>query len=416
MEEGLLLGLSLPRTSPDEWDRDVDEMTRLADTAGIHVTDSLQQSLTHPHPGHYVGLGFGARIKALVQERSIDVILANDDLRPAQGAGLEDLTGCRVLDRTQLILEIFAQRAATRAGKLQVELASLKYALPRLKGQGEAMSRLAGGIGTRGPGETRLEADRRRIRRRIRDLEERIDSLRVHHRETRKRRSSMPLVSLVGYTNAGKSTLLNRLADTSVLTEDRLFATLDPKISRLGLPSGMTCLLADTVGFIRHLPHDLIASFRATLDEVTHSDVLVHVVDAAHPDALGHMSVVQEVLHDLGAQHIPVVTAFNKTDELKGGVPAMLRSQGENPVAVSARSGSGLSDLLRAVDEQLARRRRTVDVTVPFDQGEVLSRIHDSGRVLSEEYGPEGVRVRAELDRPEADRLMRILVGEDQSG
>lgn len=409
MDRGLLIGLLLPRSDPDDWERDIDEMTRLADTAGIKIIQSLQQPLQHPHPGHYTGKGFASRIAALVEQHELDVVVVNDDLSPAQGATLEDFLGCRVLDRTQLILEIFALRAASRAGKLQVELASLKYALPRLKGQGESMSRLAGGIGTRGPGETRLEADRRRIRKRISDLEGRIEDLRVHHQEIRKGREGTALVSLVGYTNAGKSTLLNAFSGAGAYTEDRLFATLDPKLGRLELPSGTPCLLADTVGFIRHLPHQLVAAFRATLDEVTHSDVLIHVIDVSHPDAQGQLAVVRQVLHELGADGIPVVGAFNKTDRLSGGVPSHLRAEFERSAPVSALKGTGLDELREEVDQCLAQRRRRVRVTVPFTQGEVLARIHNSGRVLSEDYGPEGVKVEAELDWLEAERVLRSL-------
>ncbi len=425
MDRAVLTALVRPRTGALTWDRDRPEMLRLAHTAGIEIVESMYQARPRPHPAHYFGSGFVDEIAQTAEGLSAEWVIVNGNLSPNQGAGLEQRLQRGVLDRTQLILEIFAQRAQSSEGKIQVELASLRYMLPRLTGQGHSMSRLAGGIGTRGPGETKLEVDRRRTRERIRELEDRIGSLKAHRQQLRRGRRDLVTVSLVGYTNAGKSTLLNCLAGTAVLAEDALFATLDPKLASVDLPSGTRCLFADTVGFIRHLPHDLIAAFRATLEEVALSDVLVHVVDASHDDAEGQMEVVSSVISELDAGHVPVVTAFNKIDQTQHRVPARLWDLAERPVAVAASMAHGMDELLRAVDACLANRRRRVRLLIPHHLPSLLAQIHQDGRVLQLQYTEEGVTIEAELSKVSAERIEVALQeakrgsnegGEDRDG
>jgi len=395
----------------------LDELARLADTAGWHAALRVVQERQRPDPATFVGRGKLGALKQEVERLSAGAVIFDDELSPAQVRNIEDELGCRVIDRTQLILDIFAQRAQSREGKVQVELARLTYLLPRLAGRGVELSRLGGGIGTRGPGETKLEIDRREVRRRIQALRRELDTI-AHQRRTRReerRREPWPLLALVGYTNAGKSTLLNALTGAQARAEDRLFATLDPMVRGMVLPSGERVLIADTVGFLRRLPHDLVAAFRATLDEVTESDLLLHVVDASHPDFDTQMETVLEVLSDLGAGDRTVITVFNKCDLLPAGSLEPLVDRWAPAVAVSALTGSGVELLGQTIDATLSSGRERVLLQIPYAKGSLIRLVHEKGRVLSASYGPDTVALEAELARPWAGRLLRQLDQGEQS-
>lgn len=386
------------------------EMVLLARSAGAASVHSLVVNVREPDAATLVGRGRASEIEAARRETGAGLVVFSHELAPAHVRNLEGIIGGRVLDRTQLILDIFAQRARTREGKLQVELAQLNYLLPRLVRARPELDRLGGGIGTRGPGETRLEVDRRRVRDRIAQLEREIEEVRRTRSLQRSERQSVPypLVALVGYTNAGKSTLLNALTGAGVFAQDLLFATLDPTTRILQLPSGQRVLISDTVGFIRELPHHLVAAFRATLEEVVEADVLVHVVDAAHPAREEQVRAVEEVLRALGADRTPRLTVFNKVDLLPAG-----EGRGWNGdaacAAVSALTGEGLDVLLAKLDAFFQHDRRVVDLSLGYHEGWVLSWIHDGGRVLEVDYTPETIAVKAELDGVRAARLTRML-------
>jgi len=411
------VGLDLPgrRDGPDP-EESLDELQRLAESAGVEVAGRVLQRRDRPDPSTYMGRGKAAELEALREQAGANLILFDDELSPAQARNLEAILQARVLDRTQLILDIFAQRAHTTEGKLQVELAQLQYLLPRLAGKGTALSRLGGGIGTRGPGETKLETDRRRIRRRIRDLKERLEQVRRHrglHRNFR-RAMDVPVVALVGYTNAGKSSLLNALCRADVTVEDRLFATLDPTTRRLELPGGRVVLLTDTVGFIRKLPHDLVAAFRATLEEVAEADLLLHVIDVSHPGWEEQAAAVRQVLQTIGAADRLLVHVLNKADRLPGrdGQPGRLPVPVEvflrehrDAILTSATSGEGLDALRRQVDAALASRRRRVQLAIPYADAHLLALLHRRGTVLAQAYGASAIRVEADLEPAWAERF-----------
>lgn len=398
---------------PGDWPLEyrVEELKELARTAGAEAVGVVTQRRRRPDPAIFVGKGKLDELAALVGEAGADLVIFDHDLAPAQARNLEKVLEAGVLDRTQLILDIFAQRARTREGKVQVELAQLRYLLPRLTGRGTALSRLGGGIGTRGPGETKLETDRRRVRQRIRDLVQELEDIRRRRRVQRGRREQreIPVVALVGYTNAGKSTMLRALTGADTLVEDRLFATLDPLTRRLDLPGGTQALLTDTVGFIHDLPHQLVAAFSATLEEVVEADLLLHVVDASHPLAPEMVDTVMGVLSDLGAGDKPMVMALNKCDRLSQPAPPVPTAGAEAVVLTSAVTGRGLDQLVRAVEESLGRRRRRVQFWIPYDRLEVLDLIHRSGRVESTRYVDSGIEVVAELDGAAAGRIRARL-------
>jgi GTP-binding protein HflX len=335
------------------------ELALLADTAGATVVGRVLQKREKVDPATLIGSGKAQELSLLVQETQATLVVFDEELSPIQANQLDTILGVRVVDRTQLILDIFAQRAQSKEGKLQVELAQLHYLMPRLVGRGQAMSRLGGGIGTRGPGETKLEVDRRRIRGRISQLEREVQHLQTHRRQQRRSRTRHGLVmaTLIGYTNAGKSSLLNALTTANVLAENKLFATLDPRTRRLLLPDGRTLLITDTVGFIRKLPTELVAAFRATLEEVTESDVLLHVVDASDPHAEAHIAAVEDIVFELDAYRKPVLTVLNKADQASPLTLAKLRQICERPVVVSATTGRGLADLVRELDRLAAPLR-----------------------------------------------------------
>ncbi len=406
-QRALLLALEGP--DPD-WQASLAELALLADTAGVEVVGTVTQKREAPDPVYFVGKGKAQEVRQIAGEAGADVLLVDGDLTPTQQRNLEDAAGLGVLDRSGLILDIFAQRARSREGKLQVELAQLSYLLPRLTGRGTELSRLGGGIGTRGPGETKLEVDRARIRRRIGVLRKQV--ARIGKRRALERRSRQeagaPVAALVGYTNAGKSTLLNALSDADVLVEDRLFATLDPTIRRVELPGGRQVLFADTVGFIRNLPPQLVAAFRATLEEVAQADVLVHVVDASHPQMEEQITTVRRVLHELGCADRPTVMALNKIDAVADRAALDARVQREpHGVAISALRGDGLRELLDLVRERLEQELLPVEVTLSWDAQDLLDEAHQRGRVLAEEFTKEGVALNARVPEDLAGRLRR---------
>lgn len=389
-------------------DESLAELGQLAASAGATVVGELVQRREAPDPSTYLGAGKVLELARLMDDLDAELAICDDGLTPAQAGNLSEHLDLRVIDRTQLILDIFASRAQSKEGKVQVELAQLRYLLPRLTGQGLVLSRLGGGIGTRGPGETRLESDRRHIRRRIAELRRELDRIRQRRRFQREFRqaSHVPVVALVGYTNAGKSTLLNALTGASVPTQDHLFATLDPTVRGLELPryEQRVCFV-DTVGFIRKLPHELIAAFRATLEEVVGADILVHVVDSSHPQMWYQMEAVQEVLAELGAAEMPTVTAFNKKDRQDPQVVASLVARTPHACAISALSGEGCSTLLELVEELLPARYVIRTYHIPYSDAGVVSWFHASGRVLDECFDGEGARLKVALRQPLAEQV-----------
>jgi GTP-binding protein HflX len=407
-ERAILVSLVLSGTSTQEADDTLRELALLAETAGAVVVNHMVQRRDRPDPALYLGEGKLAELHILVHEEDADLVICDDELSGVQARNIEEKLGVRVIDRTQLILDIFAQRARTKEAQLQVELAQLSYMLPRLIGRREALSRLGGGIGTRGPGETKLEVDRRHIRKRMADLNDSIEEVRHHRALQRKSRveSGLPLVALVGYTNAGKSTLLNALTNAGVLAEDKLFATLDPTVRRVTLPDDRTALVSDTVGFIRKLPHELVASFRATLEEAANADLLLHVVDASHPGIVDQMAAVREVLGQLEVDESKVLTVFNKLDAVPSDYQrSRLRIENPGSVAISAATGEGIEDLLSRISGEFAGRRRRVHLLLPYSRAGLIGEIREQGRLLKEEYLSSGIEVIAEIDRVLADRL-----------
>ena len=387
-------------------EKSLDELARLAETAGAVVVGRMLQKKARPDTATYIGSGKTDELSLDCQAREADIAIFDDELTGVQLRNLEDaLRGVKVLDRTALILDIFAQRAQSREGRLQVELAQMAYQLPRLLGHGVSMSRLGGGIGTRGPGETRLEMDRRRIRKRMSDLRREIDELSRQRelRRARRERNRVPVVALVGYTNAGKSTLLNKLSGSDVLAQDMLFATLDPVARTVRLPGGGEFVLVDTVGFISKLPHALVDAFRSTLEEALLADVLLIVSDGASDELLRQHDVVLEVLSSLGAADRPRIDVINKRD-LLSELPVW-----PGAIPVSARTGEGLDALLEAIRARLSGVQRRVLAHIPYAQGSLLSMLHENCRVLREDYAEDGVRVEAMMDEQTRGRLAAKL-------
>lgn len=364
------------------------ELSELARTAGAEVICEMTQKRESPEAGTYIGRGKLEELAEYCENEKPDLVIIDGELTPAQQKNIETITDTRVIDRTTLILDIFAARALSGEGKLQVELAQLKYALPRLGGKGSSMSRLGGGIGTRGPGETKLETDKRHIRRRISALSEdlkELDERRARYRERRKK-DGVTTVALVGYTNAGKSTLMNKLTDAGVLAENKLFATLDPTARALTLPDGSTVLLIDTVGFIRRLPHKLVEAFKSTLDEAVDANVILNICDASNPECAEHYRVTMDLLDELGCGDKPVITVLNKCDLVEDTSIPMGKS-----VRVSAKTGEGLSELLEAVRQALPPTRKRVRILFPFSMGAAAAELRKNGAVHSEEYTEEGI-------------------------
>ncbi|WP_419911061.1 GTPase HflX [Candidatus Poriferisodalis sp.] len=399
-EQIVLVGVQLAERTADEVDANLDELERLVDTAGADSVERIVQRRDAPDPATFVGRGKADEILDASLEHDADTVVFDDELSPAQQFNLERILKRTALDRTAVILDIFAQNATTLEGKAQVELAQLRYRLPRLRGRGRQLSQQAGGIGTRGPGETQLEVDRRRIQRRLARLEKDLRGLRrtrLNQRKSR-RRSRYHTVAIVGYTNAGKSTLLRRLTGANVLVEDRLFATLDATTRRLQLPGGETVLVTDTVGFIKKLPTSLVEAFMSTLEEVAEAHLLVHLVDASAAEPEMHINVVRSVLREIGAGDIDELIAFNKCDVADDGTVGQLLERYEGSRAISAGSGDGVEDLLLAVGDRLRHLTEVTELRIPYSRGDALAAVHREGEVLSETHDDGGTVVRARLD------------------
>ena len=375
----------------------MDELCELVKSAGAEPELELIQKLDRPETATYVGSGKLNEIKELCEARELDLIVCDSELSPTQLKTLEKETDTRVIDRTTLILDIFALRARSKEGKLQVELAQLKYLLPRLTGKGIELSRLGGGIGTRGPGETKLETDRRHIHRRMETLKEQLRDVESHRLRLRERREKdgVITVAIVGYTNAGKSTLMNYLTDAGVLAQDKLFATLDPTSRALKLPSGVTVMLIDTVGLVRRLPHGLVEAFKSTLEEAAQSDIILNVCDASSDEADVHMRVTAELLSELGCGDTPIINVFNKCDRLS---PLGLAPDTERDIHISAKTGKGVDALLEAIDRNLPVRIKRVKLLLPFNMGSLANEIREKATLISEEYTADGILIEAIVD------------------
>ncbi len=412
-ERIIVVGVTLGGGDPERTELDLDELAMLVDTAGADVVGRILQRRPNPDPATYLGKGKVTELKELSEALDCDTVVFDDELSPAQQRNLEKQLGRTALDRTAVILDIFAQNASSVEGKAQVELAQLRYLQPRLRGKGKGLSQQAGGmsagggarVGSRGPGETQLETDRRRITRRIHKLEADLRAI-SHQRDTQHKqrtRSRAAQVAIVGYTNAGKSTLLNQLSGAGVLVEDRLFATLDATTRRLQLPGGEAVLLTDTVGFVRKLPHQLVESFKSTLRVAAEADLLVHVVDGSAPDPQSHIDAVRDVLAEIGAGDVPELICFNKADR-SDEVTRLVRST-EGAVGISALTGAGVEHLLFTIGDRLRHQTTVVDLLIPFDRGDVLAEVHREGEVLREEVGEGGMALTARLDEAASAKL-----------
>jgi GTP-binding protein HflX len=418
-EKIVLVGVTIPPDTVEETENSVDELALLVDTAGADEVGRIFQRRQAPDPPTYVGKGKAEELRELALATDCDTVVFDNELSPAQQFNLEKLLGRTAIDRTAVILDIFAQNAHSQEGKAQVELAQLRYRLPRLRRRAGALSQQAGGmsaaggarIGTRGPGETQLEVDRRRIVRRIHKLESDLREIERHRDTQRKaqRRGQQATAVIVGYTNAGKSTLLNRLTDAGVLVEDRLFATLDATTRRLELPGGEGMLVTDTVGFIRKLPHQLVQAFKSTLDVAVDADLLVHVVDAGAPDVAGNIRAVRDVLAEIGAGSVPELLAFNKAD-LAPAAAERLSQAHEGSVALSAATGEGVDRLLATIGDRLRSLTTVIELLIPFGRGDLLAAAHRAGEVLDETAGEGGMHVRGRFDDAAVGRFREFVV------
>lgn len=400
-EKTILIGLE-----NDEGYDTIEELAELAKTAGANVVARSIQKRRTPDNATYIGSGKVDELSLLCSETEAELVIFDDELTGSQLRNLETRLGVKVIDRTALILDIFAQRAVSREGALQVELAQMKYNLTRLTGQGTSLSRLGGGIGTRGPGEKKLEIDRRRIRRRIFELGEELKEVEKQRslRRERREKNATPLVALVGYTNAGKSTFLNAVSNAGVLAEDKLFATLDPVVRQITLPNGLDILLSDTVGFINKLPHDLIEAFKSTLEEVSNADLILHVVDISSDHYDAQMRVVEDVIASLGAADTPRINVYNKIDKVD------FRPRGtDNDAFVSAVTGEGMDNLLEKVEELLSAAHKTLEITVPYDKYEAVALLHAEARIISEEHTEMGTEIKAAVEDATLRKLRKLL-------
>jgi GTP-binding protein HflX len=415
-EKAILVGLELvkERQGPagDEARRSLEELGELARTAGLLVQDAVLQRKAARDAAFFIGRGKVEELSLSLQAIGADTLVFDEELTGAQIRNIEALTGAKVLDRTMLILDIFAQRARSREGKLQVELAQLKYRLPRLTGMGGQLSRLGGGIGTRGPGEKKLETDRRHIRRRVSLLEEELVAIGRRRELTRegRRRNATPVAALVGYTNSGKSTLMNRLCKSDVLAEDKLFATLDPTVRKLVLPGGREILLVDTVGFIRKLPHELVEAFKSTLEEAVSADLLLHVVDVSDDEAAEHIRVAENILSGLGAAGKPTLTVLNKVDRVDGKERAAALQYGGSTFEISALDGTGIDALLDAMARIFTPDEDEILLQVPYSAGWVIPYLHENGNVLSQDYTQKGTTVKVRLKRSKVESIREYVV------
>ncbi|KQX56168.1 MULTISPECIES: GTPase HflX [unclassified Streptomyces] len=403
LERVVLVGVWTSGTVQDA-ENSLAELAALAETAGALVLDGVIQRRDKPDPATFIGSGKARELRDIVVETGADTVVCDGELSPGQLIALEDVVKVKVVDRTALILDIFAQHAKSREGKAQVALAQMQYMLPRLRGWGQSLSRQMGGGGgggmaTRGPGETKIETDRRRIREKMAKMRREIAEMKTGRdiKRQERRRNKVPSVAIAGYTNAGKSSLLNRLTGAGVLVENALFATLDPTVRRAETPTGRVYTLADTVGFVRHLPHHLVEAFRSTMEEVGDSDLILHVVDGSHPAPEEQLAAVREVFRDVGAVNVPEIVVINKADAADPLVLQRLLRTEKHSIVVSARSGQGIAELLALIDSELPRPQVELEALVPYTQGGLVSRVHAEGEVESEEHTPEGTLLKARV-------------------
>ncbi|MFE0652356.1 GTPase HflX [Streptomyces sp. NPDC059534] len=403
LERVVLVGVWTSGTVQDA-ENSLAELAALAETAGALVLDGVMQRRDKPDPATFIGSGKARELRDIVVETGADTVVCDGELSPGQLIALEDVVKVKVVDRTALILDIFAQHAKSREGKAQVALAQMQYMLPRLRGWGQSLSRQMGGGGgggmaTRGPGETKIETDRRRIREKMAKMRREIAEMKTGRdiKRQERRRNKVPSVAIAGYTNAGKSSLLNRLTGAGVLVENALFATLDPTVRRAETPTGRVYTLADTVGFVRHLPHHLVEAFRSTMEEVGESDLILHVVDGSHPAPEEQLAAVREVFREVGAVNVPEIVVINKADAADPLVLQRLLRMEKHSLVVSARSGQGIEELLALIDAELPRPQVELEVLVPYTQGGLVSRVHAEGEVESEEHTPEGTLLKARV-------------------
>lgn len=409
LENVVLIGIYTQGTVADA-ENSMRELAALAETAGATVLDGLLQRRANPDPSTFFGKGKAAELASLVQALGADTVIADTELAPSQRRALEDVVKVKVIDRTAVILDIFSQHAKSREGKAQVELAQLEYLLPRLRGWGDSMSRQAGGqvggagagMGSRGPGETKIELDRRRIHTRMSKLRKQIVEMKPAREAKRanRKRNSVPSVAIAGYTNAGKSSLLNRITKAGVLVENSLFATLDATVRKTETTEGQLYTLTDTVGFVRNLPHQLVEAFRSTLEEVADADIIVHVVDGSHPDPASQLATVRDVIGEVGARHLPEIVVFNKSDLVGDDDRMLLRGLEPNAIFASARTGEGVEELLAAIAERLPSPKIELDLLIPYERGELIALLHEQGRVLATSYAETGTQIKA-LVNPE---------------
>ena len=399
LEKVVLVGVWTEGTSKDA-DNSLKELAALAETAGSQVMDALIQRRDKPDPATFIGSGKVTEVRQAVVATGADTVICDGELSPAQLRTLEQKVKVKVVDRTALILDIFAQHAKSREGKAQVELAQMSYMLPRLRGWGESLSRQSGGtggIGGRGPGETKIETDRRRINDKMSKLRREIKEMKISRdiKRNERRKNNIPSVAIAGYTNAGKSSLLNRLTGADVLVENALFATLDPTVRKTQIHDGRVYTFVDTVGFVRHLPHQLVEAFKSTLEEVSQSDLIVHVVDGSHPDPMEQIRAVRQVINEIGGGEILEIIAINKADIAAPEVLMELLRTESNAYAISARTGYGVPTLVKAIESALPKPNVEINAVIPFSRGDLVSAVHETGEIISEEYLPEGTKIHA---------------------
>ena len=409
LEKVVLIGVWTQGSALDA-ENSLKELAALAETAGSQVMEALIQRRDKPDSATFIGSGKVKEVREAVVATGADTVVCDGELSPAQLRTLEQKVKVKVIDRTALILDIFAQHAKSREGKAQVELAQMSYMLPRLRGWGESLSRQAGGIGGRGPGETKIETDRRRINDKMSKLRREIKEMKISRdtKRNERRRNNIPSVAIAGYTNAGKSSLLNRLTGADVLVENALFATLDPTVRKTQSADGRIYTFVDTVGFVRHLPHQLVEAFKSTLEEVSESDLIVHVVDGSHPDPQEQLRAVRQVINEIGGGEIMEIIAINKADVSAPEVLMNLLRNESNAYAISARTGYGVDTLVKAIEAALPKPKVEINAVIPFSRGDLVSAVHEQGEIISEEYLPEGTKIHAMVGGALAQKIQML--------
>ena len=409
LEKVVLVGVWTQGSALDA-ENSLKELAALAETAGSQVMEALIQRRDKPDSATFIGSGKVKEVREAVVATGADTVVCDGELSPAQLRTLEQKVKVKVIDRTALILDIFAQHAKSREGKAQVELAQMSYMLPRLRGWGESLSRQAGGIGGRGPGETKIETDRRRINDKMSKLRREIKEMKISRdtKRNERRRKNIPSVAIAGYTNAGKSSLLNRLTGADVLVENALFATLDPTVRKTQSADGRIYTFVDTVGFVRHLPHQLVEAFKSTLEEVSESDLIVHVVDGSHPDPQEQLRAVRQVINEIGGGEIMEIIAINKADVSAPEVLMNLLRNESNAYAISARTGYGIDTLVKAIEAALPKPKVEINAVIPFSRGDLVSAVHEQGEIISEEYLPEGTKIHAMVGGALAQKIQML--------